>query len=264
MNYKIDKKIIFREDDGKIWSTINPEQSARLSVIPSRILSYLIQNSTHIVNRNELLENIWDKNGLQASNNSLSQNICILRKTLQDLGCGADVILTLPKLGFRINESIVIEAEEDVSSEKNRAEVPLDESNTSTTLQDARGQLKHVVLIASIMASIVITAILLQFIKKENDIIIPDTKLYPIGKIESCVIYTLHTSPKNLIEANIKLATELVNKYSHCTENSSFIFQPDDNYISRHYGRVFLSKCISSTPKHDNFSSCQDLYIYEH
>lgn len=264
MNYKIDNKIIFREDDGKLWNIINPEQSARLSVIPKRILSYLIQNSAQIVNRNDLLENIWDKNGLQSSNNSLSQNISILRKTLQDLGCANDIILTLPKVGFRINECVTIEAEYDVHSEQIQVATPLHQPSTTSAPQVARGYIKRVVLMASIMASIVITIILLQFIKNENDIIIPNSKLYPIGEIKTCKVYTLHQPAADLIESNMKLATEMVNKYLPCTENQIFIVQFDDKYIYWHSGRFFMSRCIPSTPKRDNFSSCQDLYINEY
>uniref|UniRef100_UPI002B05E571 winged helix-turn-helix domain-containing protein n=3 Tax=Enterobacterales TaxID=91347 RepID=UPI002B05E571 len=84
MEYKINKVINFRDDDGKIWSSLNPDKSVRLSIIPAKILSYLLENSKTIVKRNDLLDDIWNKNGLQASNNSLSQNISMLRKILQD------------------------------------------------------------------------------------------------------------------------------------------------------------------------------------
>ncbi|WNN54673.1 winged helix-turn-helix domain-containing protein (plasmid) [Hafnia alvei] len=264
MNYKIDGRVIFREDDGKLWNIYNPEQFVRLSVIPARIFNYLIQNSTKIVNRNELLENIWDKNGLQASNNSLSQNISILRKILLDFGCESDIILTLPKVGFRINESTIIEVENDVIKEHTNTDVVQNALSQPMRELSKKSHFKIAALVVSILASIVITAILLQFIKDENDIIIPNAKLHYIGKVEGCTIYTLNQVSAEFIGTSIKLVTDLINKHLPCKENASFIFQPDDHYIHNHSGRVFLSRCIPSTVNGNSFSSCQDLYIYEH
>ncbi|ECG4848276.1 hypothetical protein E0V38_23820, partial [Salmonella enterica subsp. enterica serovar Newport] len=121
MEYKINKVINFRVDDGKIWNSLSPDKSVRLSIIPAKILSYLLENSKTIVKRNDLLDDIWNKNGLQASNNSLSQNISMLRKILQDMGADSDIIVTIPKVGLRIHESAIVEIEQGSSSTSDTA-----------------------------------------------------------------------------------------------------------------------------------------------
>lgn len=264
MNYTIDGCIIFREDDGKLWNIINPEQSVRLSVIPAKILSYLIVNKENIVNRNDLLENIWDKNGLQASNNSLSQNISILRKILQDLGCDNDVIITLPKIGYRINESITIDVEEEIDSEI----VVLDEeqiisniSNDNELIPEKRYQYNTVILAISLAISLLI--VIVSFYAITESYQMQRANLFPIGKIDSCTINTLNSIPSERVDQNMQSAAVLINKYLPCIKSASFIFRPDSHYLHNGLGRVFLSRCIPSSSNDHSFSSCQDLYIHE-
>ncbi len=96
MLYLINNEITFRTDDGVLASLSSPENSIVLSITANRIFSFLLEQRGKIVSREDILVNVWDKNGLQASNNSLSQYISLIRRGLHDLGCIQDVIQTIP------------------------------------------------------------------------------------------------------------------------------------------------------------------------
>lgn len=264
MYYKINKIINFRDDDGKVWNSLDPDKSVRLSIIPAKIFSYLLENSKNIVSRNELLDNIWDKNGLQASNNSLSQNISILRKTLQDMGADNDIIVTLPKVGFRINESISVEIDKKTTQEPTGSEIPPDAIRSLSVFSANRYKVKAISIVASIIISIFLILLLLQTGKYQDNFSIKKEQLYMMGNIDSCYIYTFNKHSGEFNEKNMKIASKMINDYIPCIKNALFIFQADDNKIYNDIGRAFITRCITSTPEGKIYSSCQDVYINEH
>ncbi|MBN0294651.1 winged helix-turn-helix domain-containing protein, partial [Pseudomonas aeruginosa] len=62
----------------------------------------------HVVEREHLLEQVWESHGLVSSNGSLNQYISILRKTLTSLTDIEDIIVSIPKVGFIISQDIEI------------------------------------------------------------------------------------------------------------------------------------------------------------
>lgn len=61
-----------------------------------------------MVEREHLLEQVWESHGLVSSNGSLNQYISILRKTLTSLTDIEDIIVSIPKVGFIISQDIEI------------------------------------------------------------------------------------------------------------------------------------------------------------
>src|SRR5262245_14242598 len=62
-------------------------------------LLILVENSGHIVEKNELMEQLWPDSFVEES--SLTQNISLLRKALADGGIDSNYIETIPKRGYR-------------------------------------------------------------------------------------------------------------------------------------------------------------------
>lgn len=62
-------------------------------------LLLLVQNSGHVMGKEELMERIWPDSFVEETN--LAQNISILRKALGEGGDGTKFIETVPKLGYR-------------------------------------------------------------------------------------------------------------------------------------------------------------------
>src|SRR5436853_7774704 len=63
------------------------------------LLVVLVENSDHLIEKEELLERVWPNQFVEESN--LSFNISALRKQLEDGRNGRRYIETVPKKGFR-------------------------------------------------------------------------------------------------------------------------------------------------------------------
>ncbi len=75
----------------------------KITKTANRILTLLIESHGHVVEREHLLEQVWESHGLVSSNGSLNQYISILRKTLTSLTDIEDIIVSIPKVGFIIS-----------------------------------------------------------------------------------------------------------------------------------------------------------------
>lgn len=83
-----------------MWNIAQPDRRLTFTTIPTRLFTYLLENADRMVGREELLNNIWDKYGLEPSNNSVNQYISLIRKSLSELGCDEEIIKPFLGWGF--------------------------------------------------------------------------------------------------------------------------------------------------------------------
>jgi pimeloyl-ACP methyl ester carboxylesterase/DNA-binding winged helix-turn-helix (wHTH) protein len=81
-------------------------------------LLVLVENSGHVLSKEELMEKVWPDSFVEENN--LAQNISALRKALDEEGSGQKVIETVPKRGYRF----VADVREDWEGEDERASPP--------------------------------------------------------------------------------------------------------------------------------------------
>ena len=62
-------------------------------------LLILVENSGHVLSKNELMEKVWPDSFVEENN--LAQNISMLRKALGEGTSGGKMIETIPKRGYR-------------------------------------------------------------------------------------------------------------------------------------------------------------------
>jgi len=106
MNYLINEKIIVNNEGFKLKG--QSEIEIKLTVLPARILEEILALNGGFITRDILFKRVWENVGLEPSNSSLTQYISILRKSFRSIGIEEDVILTIPKVGFKLNENIRI------------------------------------------------------------------------------------------------------------------------------------------------------------
>lgn len=80
-----------------------------LSFTSSGILSFLVSHKGDVISRNEIFDKIFDRNGVQTTNNNLNQYISALRKNIKSIGIEDDVIITVPRAGFMLNREIMVQ-----------------------------------------------------------------------------------------------------------------------------------------------------------
>ncbi|MDM6989213.1 winged helix-turn-helix domain-containing protein, partial [Klebsiella michiganensis] len=87
-----------------------------LSATSTRLLTNLLQYRGDIISRVDIFQSVFEKYGARPSNSNLNQYISTLRRSLADLGIEKNVIITVPRIGFKISEEIIITCDNDYSS----------------------------------------------------------------------------------------------------------------------------------------------------
>ncbi|MBJ9062467.1 winged helix-turn-helix domain-containing protein [Citrobacter freundii] len=256
MKYLINNEVTFRTDDGVLANLSSSDNSLTLSITANRIFTYLLEQEGKVVSREEMFTNVWDKNGLQASNNSLSQYISLIRKGLKELGCEHEIIQTVPRVGFFIAEGLVATIEE-----------PPSVTVTSLAPSKAAPSLSKRVKMTLLAAGGISLLMLLYpvnslFNSSKNNL--PDVQLFKLGNIDLCPVYTVFESSPEIATAKLEKAQKMADLHLKCLAGASFIFQPDDLYVYGEKGRVFLSRCTFNNAEKTKFAGCKDLYIHEY
>ena len=256
MKYLINNVVTFRTDDGVLANLSSSDNSLTLSITANRIFTYLLEQEGKVVSREEMFTNVWDKNGLQASNNSLSQYISLIRKGLQELGCEHEIIQTVPRVGFFIAEGLVATIEE-----------PPSVTVTSLAPSKAAPSLSKRVKMTLLAAGGISLLMLLYpvnslFNSSKNNL--PDVQLFKLGNIDLCPVYTVFESSPEIATAKLEKAQKMADLHLKCLAGALFIFQPDDLYVYGEKGRVFLSRCTFNNAEKTKFAGCKDLYIHEY
>lgn len=63
-----------------------------------------MQNGSEVSTRDEVLLNVFQRNGARATDVNLNQHIFFIRKVITAIGHPAEVIVTMPGIGFKIGE----------------------------------------------------------------------------------------------------------------------------------------------------------------
>ncbi|NBJ32930.1 hypothetical protein GE191_04445 [Serratia fonticola] len=258
MVFTIFNMIAFRRDDGAMWNIAQPERRLSFTTIPTRLFTYLLENTDRMVSREELLNNIWDKYGLDPSNNSVNQYISLIRKSLSELGCDEEIIKTVPRMGFYVSGEWVSYSQETAQG----VETISTEVQPAIEQSRLRKGYKSALLAISLIIS---TLLVLQPFRSATghlDYSFPKSTLYKIGTIATCPVYGLNDSSPHTAARKEQLAQELAAVNAPCLNNEVFIFHSGEHYIYQQSGRAFITRCISSDNTLSSFSNCKAVYAF--
>ena len=104
--YVINDLIHFDSEAFTLYRADAPTEPLRIGAIASRCLGLLLQADGEIVGKRELMAGAWGAFGLEVTENSLAQVVRQLRVALDKLQPGHELILTVPRIGYRINERV--------------------------------------------------------------------------------------------------------------------------------------------------------------
>ncbi|UAN65187.1 winged helix-turn-helix domain-containing protein [Serratia sp. JSRIV006] len=107
--YLIEGDVLFCPNSVGFYHQELQEEIVTISSSAARLFSFLIKNKGEIVEREVLLQKVWDDYGLQASNNNLNQCLSTLRRIIKSMGIDKNIIETIPKVGLRIASDVAIE-----------------------------------------------------------------------------------------------------------------------------------------------------------
>lgn len=84
----------------------NSVPMVQLSKPGARLLAELIIHSGEIMTREDLIKKVWEDHNLTPSGSNLSNHISLLRKAFLQLDMTERIIITVPKVGFRLEAEI--------------------------------------------------------------------------------------------------------------------------------------------------------------
>ncbi|EBY6849588.1 hypothetical protein D5952_14185 [Salmonella enterica subsp. enterica] len=273
MYYRINNLVNFRPRDGAIWSGVEEESTViTLTVTTSRLFAYLLDRQGEVITREDILDTVWMAHGLRSSNNSLNKYIADLRKVLSTLGITAEVIVTVPKVGFMINREIDVQKEDlDIDDDASPDDsVQLSEPPHYSGLavkREKNGRFlksKIIFMIAGILVlgllPVFLSGELLSLnILKTHDY--PQSQTYVLGKIDGCEVLTLAQSSSEMTAVKIDMARDIMKRSQlTCQPNTAIYFQPSDQSVYGYSGRVFLARCTLNKDSSGKFAACKNYY----
>ncbi|HEJ9055888.1 TPA: winged helix-turn-helix domain-containing protein [Serratia fonticola] len=106
MKYIINLTLIFDPESRLLMLRNNTQLTVGLSNPATRLLSELIKNNKTELTREILLKHVWEDFGFSPSGATLSNHISELRKAFEALGMSKDILLTVPRIGFKLDTEI--------------------------------------------------------------------------------------------------------------------------------------------------------------
>lgn len=111
--YLLGGLVVFWPERNVLHAMSDETKRLSLSNPASRCLLLLIQQQGQVIERDYFFQHVWINNGAQVTNNTFYQNISLLRRAFKEFGLNEELIVTVPKVGIRLEPQLVVE-EEDV------------------------------------------------------------------------------------------------------------------------------------------------------
>lgn len=265
MIYIIDGSIAYNSDDCSL-SHLPTQESLSLSISSGRLFERLLNSDGEILPRDTLLTEVWDKYGLRGSNSNLNQYLSILRRALAAYGC-ENLIITIPKVGIRLNTEIPITRESAISEGVPDATTAIIEEQAikspeafqphkkgAKSSRGSRWQLKAATL--AILLG-VIAWIWLKSYSSEQEIS-PVSVSLP-GGCSAVFVAGLDVGERESVKKQI--LQMLKENHQSCDASRRLYFDKNTSFNTQNYGRTILSSCRLNDSGH--VISCDNFYYLD-
>lgn len=269
MIYIIDDQIAYNSDDCTL-SHIPTEETLSLSISSGRLFEQLLNSQGEILARETLLTEVWDKYGLRGSNSNLNQYLSILRRALAAYGC-ENLIITIPRIGIRLNTEIKIEreappvlADSEAQTEDQAEEEVNREDVVDATELTLPADKKPLISFRQVVSGLVVLAVLAgaygyytahNLSGKRSSM----STIRLDGGCEAVIIQGLDVFEKQSLDKQI-LQMLRENKQS-CVPGRRIYFDKNPSFNTTNYGRTILSACNLNSDGH--IISCDNFYYLD-
>lgn len=260
MKYIINLTIVFDPDSRLLMLRNNPQLTMGLSNPASRLLIELIRNNKIELTRETLIKHVWEDYGFSPSSATLSNHVSELRKAFEALGLSKDILITVPRKGFKLDAEIYPETKEpqelvlpqQTTSSPSINETVKAEHTTIETLRVSSKKLPNgmkMPALCLILALIIISGTAVWMMQYENG----QTAL--IGIQDKCRIYTLDEA-KHDPQQFQRIQQMLIEEKIDCTLTSRDIYymeaRPDNNLLKVY----FMAACVKNPDM--SYTSCNN------
>jgi DNA-binding winged helix-turn-helix (wHTH) protein len=270
MRYRINHSIIYTPDDGAVKLIADSENdvaSGEISLAPTanRLLTMLVSHHGSILQRDELLDSVWDAHGLRASNNSLNQYISVLRRNFADLGVEEMVIVTIPTVGFMFSKDIPVATEDSpahvsvsrpMNSHSEPTGVAMKEGVESEQPEKKSPVIRKGAILSALLLLVAVNVGLFMYMLPKTPQFEPR---YLLGAVDTCPVYTFYPTT----HINQQKYMELVKKSMaranfHCKPETDIFFKIEDLALEQQQATMFIATC--SRRKENKFAGCRSYF----
>ncbi|SFT62652.1 Transcriptional regulatory protein, C terminal [Kosakonia arachidis] len=273
MIYTIDETITYNSHDCTL-NHIPTEESLNLSISAGRLFEQLLNANGEILSRDTLLTEVWDKYGLRGSNSNLNQYLSILRKALAAFGC-ENLIITIPKIGIRLNADIKIEREyvapiivaDDLADDTSA--VPLADKQlngavlisskaTDNIVQHSFTATRNI-LFAVVALALMGSAVWYYSVRQSAELSIPSSIVKLAG---GCEVVLLQGADIIERQSQDKQILQILSENNQsCVPGRRVYFGKITSLTTKNYGRTILSACKLNNSGH--IISCDNFYYMD-
>lgn len=104
--------VAYEEQHARLYNINEPEKFVSLFAPTNKCLSLLIETRPEVISQHVFFEKVWENEGLPVTANTFYQHIAMLRRALEEVGLNKDAIVTIPRKGLSLAETLDITFEE--------------------------------------------------------------------------------------------------------------------------------------------------------
>lgn len=249
MKYLIDYTMLYEVDTGTILLNGVEEPAIRLSNQAARLLHVLILNNGKLMERDELINQVWEEHGFSGSSVSLNVAVSEIRKAFRMLEHDPALITTVRGKGFSLTAHIqhhtVRPKTEAVPGNK-----PVSEKKSPNW---PRKDVRNIILIIfTIILSIVVSSVVTQWVSHSKQP--QDTSLSYAGHFHQCAIYVMNKNGGANLHHSVEEATRaLAYNKINCLQRAADVYL--STFRQLNLQNSFMGVCFLQNSR-NSYRSC--------
>ncbi|MGF6188952.1 winged helix-turn-helix domain-containing protein [Serratia sp. 2723] len=258
MKYILNLTLVFDPEGRLLMLRNNNQLTVGLSNPATRLLTEMIKNNRIELTREILLKHVWEDFGFASSGATLSNHISELRKAFEALGISKDILLTVPRIGFKLDAEIHPEtklAKESASAEH----IELQPSSKPATVDNvaaaglnvsSKKPLRRMKIPALFLLVVLcVTAVAAWMILSKNE----QPEL--IGIQDKCHIYILNEGKHEPVQSD-RARKMLADEGIDCSRTDLDIYYMEARPSNEFLKVYFISACTKNNDT--NYKSCNN------
>lgn len=265
MKYIINFSVTFDPDRRLLMIRNDEKLTIELSKPANRLLIELINNNKNELTRETLIKNVWEDYGFSPSNATLSNHVSELRKAFEALGGSKDILITVPRIGFKMDAEIHPETKlpkEDASVEMIEPTVtaskPIRQENVAPDFTDSghkitqRRTLKPNLILTLAVFAIAAAITLITLNRDEEPML--------VGIQDKCNFYTLDDNQLS-DEQSARARKMFSDAKIGCTQENRDIYYTVARPANDKLKVYFMAVCTKNTDM--NYKNCHNYRLIE-
>ncbi|MEG1210426.1 MAG: winged helix-turn-helix domain-containing protein [Leclercia sp.] len=256
--FLINETVLFEPDARRVGSLADyPARAVVLHGPVSECLLQLLEQNGQLLTQRYLFAAVWEKQGAVVTTNALYQTIASIRKALKSAGLEEDVIITIPKAGFKSvaqlragtletfverNKASPLPVLEDVSSETQKPDII--PSALPSRSRGGRGSIAWWLAGGLFLLS---CGVLYVELKQADPVL---SNYQPVGNVAGCEVY----SSWHEKEKSHSILTSLAQRYPLPCHSGKLA------YMTLNHAQQGVSIIICDRPPENKAARCESIF----